>query len=81
MNCLVLEEEDVTALEALNGSAPTDRKLEPVTLTDERVVLNADLLQDCADGEGETPAGTWNHYKALLESLPVEEIDPELFPE
>lgn len=74
MTYLVLDSQEMETLAALNASGDCCRQLSPTTLTDERKVLNADLLTDCGAGQ------TWEHYGAFLATLETDDISEELFP-
>jgi hypothetical protein len=68
MNMLILSAPASATLDALNASGEAGRQLRPVTLTDSRLALNADLLLDCAAGQ------TWEHYGAFLTGLTAENV-------
>ncbi|HYE30555.1 MAG TPA: hypothetical protein VEH27_03940 [Methylomirabilota bacterium] len=68
MNYLILTEENLTTLNNLNTTGDPLRRCEPITLTDGRSALNADLLNDCGPGQ------TWAHYGSFLQTLPVETV-------
>jgi len=68
MKMLILNTEMKTELEAANYSGDPARQLMPANLLDNRFGLNADLLQDCGQGQ------TWEHYREFLTALPDEEV-------
>ena len=69
MNMLILTQEKLATLDALNGLGDDARRLEPVTLNGGVAGLSADLLTDCAPGQ------TWDHYEEFLRGLPVEAVE------
>jgi hypothetical protein len=63
MNILIVTEEQLDELGALNASGSSDRQLDAVELEDGRRALNGDLLNDCGPGQ------TWEHYHDFLQAL------------
>lgn len=68
MNALILTNEQVAQLEALNASGEPTRQLRPVPLTDGTFALNGDVESDAG------PGGTWEHYSAFLATLARGEV-------
>jgi hypothetical protein len=72
MIVLIVAEEDEAALEDLNA-LNMERQLTPALLVDGRKALNADLLEDCGEGQ------TWERYEQFLGGLEIEEVEPSEF--
>lgn len=68
MNVLILTEEQMDELTALNEDGSPDRQLVPTGLDDGRLVLNSDLLNDHGPGQ------TWEHYGAFLDTLELANV-------
>jgi hypothetical protein len=71
MNALILNVENLTALQVLNENGDPSKQLNPVPLTNGNWALNADLLEDCGLGE------TWEHYAEFLQTLNSAAVDAE----
>ncbi len=73
MLMLIIPPEMIAAASAINAAHPF-KKIKPITLTDGRLAVNADLLTDCGPGQ------TWEDWAALGGGLVPVEVDPSLFP-
>lgn len=61
-------------IQAINAALPPCTRVEPRILVGGERVLGADLLTDSA------PGGTYGAAAAILESLPIVPVEPDLLP-